>query len=111
MKKILIDLDGVLNVYDGIYDEGVIPPLRKNAREFLCKLCKDYELIIFSTRDSKLIIDWLTANNLQEYVSLVTNIKLPAFVHIDDGCITFNGNYDETIEQIKNFKPHWRKNK
>lgn len=33
-KSILIDLDGVLNVYAGIYDEGVIPPLRKNAREY-----------------------------------------------------------------------------
>ena len=34
-KTILIDLDGVLNVYDGKYVENKLPELRQGAREFV----------------------------------------------------------------------------
>lgn len=34
-KTIMIDLDGVLNVYDGKYVENKLPELRQGAREFV----------------------------------------------------------------------------
>ena len=35
MKTILLDLDGVLNTYNGKYEENIIPPLKTGAEEFL----------------------------------------------------------------------------
>ena len=40
-KTILIDLDGVLNQYDGIYDENTIPAPRQDSKEFLNSLKGD----------------------------------------------------------------------
>ncbi len=34
-KKILIDLDGVLNVYSGDYDKNIIPDMKKGAKNLL----------------------------------------------------------------------------
>lgn len=109
MKTILVDLDGVLNEYDGQYVKDFIPPLRKDAREFLQLLSQSFKVVIFSTREEFLIRDWVESNNLTQYISSITNVKTPAFVQIDDRCINFNGNYAEAIENIKNFKPIWAK--
>ena len=108
MKTILVNLDGVLNTYDGNYIENQIPPIKKDAEKFLEKISKNYRVIIFSTRKPKLILNWLKENNLQKYISDVTNTKLPAFAYIDDRCINFSGNYDEIINKLQNFKPYWK---
>lgn len=43
-KRLLIDLDGVLNEYGKEkFDENYIPEIKKGAREFLEKLSIDYE--------------------------------------------------------------------
>ncbi|MBS4760127.1 MAG: hypothetical protein KHX03_05465 [Clostridium sp.] len=107
MKTILVDLDGVINDYCGNYIKDFIPPLRKDAREFLELLSKSFKVVIFSTRDEALVKDWLKKNNLLLYISSVTNVKIPAFVQIDDRCINFKGNYADAIENIMNFKPFW----
>lgn len=89
MKTVLLDLDGVLNTYKGEYDEHSIPQPQKDAEKFLEILSLEYKVVIFSTRNPKLIENWLKKNNLSKYVDKVTNIKIPAFVHVDDRCITF----------------------
>ena len=43
-KKILLDLDGVLNVYDGSYDKDKIPDIKEGAREFVKKLSENFDL-------------------------------------------------------------------
>ncbi len=108
-KKLLIDLDGVLNEYRGNYDENFIPPLKTGAKEFLEKLPKEnYEIKIFTTRNRLLTSKWLIDNGLEEIVSDVTNVKEPAYLYIDDRCILFNGDFEKTREQINNFKVHWK---
>lgn len=68
-KRILIDLDGVLNEYGKEkYDE----------------------------------------NNLDKYFKDVTNIKIPAFLHIDDRAVCFGGDYTQTLSDIKMFKTYWK---
>jgi len=108
-KTILFDLDGVLNMYNGNYDENFIPPIKDGAYEFVKELSKDYKVVIFTTRDSILASDWIKDNNLAQYVDHITNIKEPAYLIIDDRCINFNGSYDDLKNQIKNFKV-WYKN-
>ena len=43
-KVILLDLDGVLNTYNGNYDENYIPEMREGAAEFLKKLHARYKI-------------------------------------------------------------------
>ena len=89
-KTILIDLDGVLNTYNGTFDEQVIPPIKDGAYEFVKNLSKDYKIKIFTTRNRLLAAEWLINNGLNKF--------------IDDRCINFNGNYDDLKNKIINFK-------
>jgi len=108
-RKILIDLDGVLNEYTGNYDENFIPPLKTGAKEFLQSLAEEnYEIKIFTTRNRLLTAKWLMDNGLDYLISDITNVKEPAYLYIDDRCILFNGNFNETIKQVDNFKAHWK---
>ncbi len=102
-KTILIDLDGVLNTYNGKYDENIIPPIRNGAKEFLEKLAQDFVVKIFTTRDMNLTKEWLKSNKIN-IISDVTNKKEPAILMIDDRAVTFKGDYEDIYEEIKNFK-------
>jgi phosphoglycolate phosphatase-like HAD superfamily hydrolase len=104
---IALDFDGVLNDYKGFDGDNLGRP-RPGCKEFLEQLSNDYNVIIFSARNYTKIIPWLNKYNLQTYVHNVTAFKPTKVVcFIDDRGITFNGNYQETLEQIRNFKPYW----
>ncbi|MBO6181910.1 hypothetical protein J6O86_09525 [bacterium] len=103
-KTILIDLDGVLNTYNGEYDENFIPPIKDGAKEFLLNLSANYKINIFTTRNLLLTSKWLNENDLNEFIDDITNIKKPSYLIIDDRCINFDGNYDDLIDKISHFK-------
>ena len=103
---ICVDFDGVLNEYNG-YDGDNLGTPKDGAKEFLKKLSEKYVVIILSARRYSLIIKWLDDNNLWDYVYDVTSIKPPAVAYIDDRAIRFNGDYDETLKELKKFKPYW----
>ena len=108
-KKILIDLDGVLNKYGKEpYDENYIPEIREGAVEFLKSLSESADLYLFTSRNLMLSTKWLIENKIDQYLKDVTNVKLPSFLYIDDRCICFRGNYDEILEEIKEFKVYWK---
>ena len=101
-------LDGVLDEYTGKYDENKIPDIRNGAKDFIIKLSKDYKLILFTTRESSKAKDWLIENDINQYFSEITNIKPPAYIYLDDRALKFDGNYDKTLEEIKNYKAYWK---
>lgn len=107
-KTILIDLDGVLNQYNGKFEKDFIPKPAENADKFLKNLCVKFDIFIFTSREYNLAKNWLKLNSLDKYVKDVTNIKLPCYLHIDDRAICYNGNFEDTIKRIKTFKPHWK---
>ena len=108
-KRILIDLDGVLNEYGKEkYDENNIPKIKNGAKEFLEELNKDADLYLFTSRNLLLASKWLIENNLDKYFKDVTNIKIPAFLHIDDRAVCFGGDYTQTLSDIKMFKTYWK---
>ena len=107
IKKILIDLDGVLNEYKS-FNENSIPEIKKGAKEFIEKLSQNSELYLFTTRNLLLASKWLIRNDLDKYFKDITNIKLPAFLYIDDKNICFNGDFKQTLEEIENFKVYWK---
>ena len=103
-KKILIDLDGVLNEYGKEkFDEKYIPEIKEGAEEFVSELSKQFDLYLFTSRNLLLSSKWLIDNNLDKFFKDVTNVKIPAFLYIDDRTICFNGNYKDTIENIQKF--------
>ena len=103
-KTILLDLDGVLNTYNGEYDNIHIPSIKQGAYEFIKELSSEYKIVIFTTRNSLIASKWIIENKLDKYVENVTNIKEPAYLLIDDRCINFRGDYKELKETIKHFK-------
>ena len=108
-KKILIDLDGVLNEYGKEpFDEKFIPIIKTGAKEFLEKLSNEYEIKIFTTRNRLLASKWIIENKLDNIVTDVTNVKDPAYLHVDDRCICFHSNYIQTLQEIENFKVYWK---
>lgn len=109
-KKILIDLDGVLNEYGKEkFDANYIPEIKDGAREFVQKLSEQAELYLFTSRNLMLATKWLIDNNLDKFFKDVTNIKIPAYLYVDDRTICFNGDFKNTFEKIKNFSVHWKK--
>ena len=107
-KTIAIDLDGVLDEYNGKYNEDIIPNIKSGAKEFIIKLSKDYKLILFTTRNSEKAKEWLIENNINKYFYDVTNVKPLAYIYIDDRTLKFNGDYNKTLEEIKNFEVYWK---
>ncbi len=103
---ICIDFDGVLNNYHG-YDGDNLGTPRDGAKEFLQELNKKYTVIILSARRYSHIIRWLNEYDLWQYVADVTSFKPPATCYVDDRGIQFNGDYKETLKQIKKFKTYW----
>lgn len=103
-KTILIDFDGVLNDYRGIYNENTLPPIKDGAKEFLKKLSKEYIIKIFTSRTNLKVAKWVIENKIEEFINDVTNVKEQAYILIDDRGINFNGNFNELYENIKNFK-------
>ncbi len=108
-KTLLIDLDGVLNQYDGSFDAKLIPAVKDGAKVFLENFYQqNYDIKIFTTRNKLLTAKWLIENDLDQFVLDITNVKEPAYLTIDDRCLCFNGNFKKTTEQINNFKAHWK---
>ncbi len=108
-KKILIDLDGVLNEYGKEkYDENYIPEIKEGAVEFLEKLSDIAELYLFTSRNIMLSAKWLIKNKIDKYFKDVTNIKIPSYLYIDDRTICFKGNFETTYEEVVKFQPYWK---
>ena len=103
-KTILIDLDGVLNTYDGNFDENYIPPIKKGAFKFIKKLSAEYKIKLFTTRNRMLASEWIINNGLRNFIDDITNVKEPSYLIIDDRCINFDGDYTKLEQQVKNFK-------
>ena len=108
-KKILIDLDGVLNTYKGNYDKDYIEPITSEAYEFIKNLSKKYKIVIFTSRNLLNASKWIIENNLDKFVENVTNIKEPAYLMIDDRCINFDGDFSILRNRINNFQTWYKK--
>ena len=108
-KTILIDLDGVLNQYDGHFNKDVIPPIKEGAKDFLVDLSKNFEIKVFTTRNKLQTAKWIIENQVDEYISDITNVKDLAWLYIDDRCLCFEGDYKYTIDEIEKFQPYYKK--
>ncbi len=108
-KTILIDLDGVLNQYDGHFNKDVIPPIKEGAKDFWANLSEKFEIKVFTTRNKLQTAKWIIENQIDKYISDITNVKDLSWLFIDDRCLCFGGNYKNTLEMITDFQPWYKK--
>lgn len=97
--RILVDFDGVIHRYRyGWMDGTAYDSPMDGARDALAILDgAGYEIVVFSTRDSEQIREWLLGNGFPAY--RVTNIKEPAVAQIDDRAIRFV-DWTDAIKQL-----------
>ena len=99
-KRILIDLDGVLNEYGKEpYDGNHIPEIKSGAADFIKELSKSAEIYLFTSRNLMLSAKWLFDNKIDRYFKDITNVKLPSFIYIDDRSICFKGEYKQAFRK------------
>ncbi len=105
---VCVDLDGVLNLFDGWKGAGYFHPPRPGAEEFLRALVEQgYRVVVFTVRWKEHVEQWLVEHGLRGLVSEVTDRKPPAHVYLDDRAICFRGDFDAALSQIRSFKAHW----
>jgi len=105
---VCVDLDGVLNLFDGWKGADFFHPPRPGAEEFLRALAaQNYRVIVFTVRWAEHVEQWLDANGLRDLVAGVTDKKPAAHVYLDDRAICFQGDFTQALRQIQDFKAHW----
>lgn len=111
--RIMVDFDGVLHKYDSWNDGILNKEAIDGSREALDTLHKQgYEIVIFTTRASKLsnsdpssdelimrVKQWLKEHNI--YYDKITAEKLPAVAYIDDKAIRFEGVWSEVLQKLE----------
>ena len=101
-NTIAIDFDGVIHRYsqgwkgmDNAYD----PPLDGAASALQRLADAGKRIVVFSSRDTAVIKNWLKKHALEQYVAEITNTKIPAQVYIDDRAYRFI-NWEKTMEDL-----------
>lgn len=109
-KTIALDFDGVFNMYVGWAGEDNLYESRSGLEEFLIELhdMGYTSIYIMSCRCPVKISEWIKEKGLDKYIKKVTQDKIPADVYLDDRGINFNGNFQDALAAIRNFKPHWK---
>jgi hypothetical protein len=105
---VCVDLDGVLNDFDGWRGADYFHAPRPGAAEFLGRLnALGYDVVVFTVRWAPHVEAWLKQQGLATLVARVTDQKPAAHVYVDDRAICFRGDFDSAIEQIRHFQAHW----
>lgn len=88
-----IDFDGVIHDYTkGWKDGSIYGELTPGFREWLEEARKEFDVIVFSSRDVHQIRTWLHDRDIEVEV---TSTKPKAFLSIDDRALTFTGNWSD----------------
>lgn len=109
-ERILIDFDKVIHSYhEGWLDGSIYGYPIQGSKESIEHLIKIYDIYIFTSRISKeqenyeaqklMISDWLNKYHIP-YTD-ITSDKLSAVVYIDDRGVRFEGNWLQTMLQLK----------
>lgn len=110
-KVIALDFDATLADYDGWKGPHHKGELLEGAKEFLQELIDmGFHLHIMTSRPLAGIQQWLLDNEIDHLIKGVTNQKIAAFCYLDDRAISFNNDFEEALDKIKNFVP-WYKEK
>jgi hypothetical protein len=115
--KIALDFDGVIHEYSKGWNGGAIydPPVKGTKEALEALKAAGHHIMIFTTRtnttfrkkdepDQKLLIEEYMKKHELPYDKIWTFGKPMADIFIDDRAIKFEGNWQETVEQVRVFK-------
>ena len=106
-RTICIDFDGVIAEYNGWKGPDFLGNPKNGAKDFLDRLkVNGFKIIIFTIRPKEKILEWFKRYNFH-LPNFITNVKIPAFVYIDDRGLKFNGDFDYLFEELKNYRTYW----
>jgi hypothetical protein len=108
MRKIAIDFDGVLaNYIPGMASRDKTGSPIAGAKLSLRKLRNlDYRIIIWTSRPiTDNLIRWFEKCEIP-YDEIIS--KPDFHIFIDDRAIRFEGNWEETLNEIEHFKEWWK---
>lgn len=99
---VCFDLDGVILKKYKTYHYGKLQKINQPVKLFINKLFKKYTIIIFTARRDEelpIVARYLKRSGLN--FDLITNIKYPAVLYIDDRAYRYTGPKDfNDIEQV-----------
>lgn len=114
-KTICIDIDGTIVHYTDWVDEKHFGKVLSGAPEATQQLHrKGWYIIIYTTRADKKTTGKFLSDNGFYFDSINENPYQPenakggkpiADIYVDDRAICFNGNWEDTLKEIDNFKP------
>jgi hypothetical protein len=107
-RRACVDLNGVLDEYGGWRGPRHWDPPRPGARAFLAALReRGWHVTVFTTRYYRDAWAWLLQHGLADLVHEVTDRKPPADVFVDDRALRFRGDYQDILDEMQVFRPHW----
>jgi hypothetical protein len=108
-RTLCLDFDGVLHSYrSGWCGAEIIPdPPIHGTREAVARLRQQYRVVVHSTRchteeGRRAVQSWLQTHQI--VVDEVCEHKPPALVYIDDRAIRFRGNWDDVLDEVRQFR-------
>lgn len=108
-RTVCLDFDGVLHSYrSGWCGADVIPdPPIHGTREAVERIRQVYRVVVYSARCSteagrEAIANWLLKNEI--IVDEVCEHKPQAFVYVDDRAVRFRGDWDDLLDEIRDFR-------
>lgn len=107
---ICVDFNGVLDSYTGWKGKVEYTSPANGVEHFLKTLQDTFATVVVFTATIPLegVVSWLKQHQLDQYITYVSNWKVPAQVYVDDRAVTHNGNFEDTLEKIRTFKVWWK---
>jgi cysteine desulfurase / selenocysteine lyase len=107
-RVICVDLNGVLDRFEGWKGDSHWDPPAPGAHEFLRTLREhDWRIVVFTARHYLGAQRWLAEHDLLKYVNEITDVKPAADVFVDDRAVCHRGDLRATLEQVLAFNAHW----
>lgn len=107
---VCVDFNGVIDSWNKPYDgtDKEYPPA-PGATEFLITLKLHFPTVVIFTATIPLekVERWFVRYQLDQYITLYSNHKVPAKVYIDDRAVTHKGDFRATLQQALDFKAFW----
>jgi hypothetical protein len=108
-RTVCLDFDGVLHSYrSGWCGAEIIPdPPIHGTREAVMRLRQLYRVVVFSSRchsvEGRMAVEaWLKKHDV--VVDEVCEHKPPAMVYVDDRAVRFRGDWDDLLQEIRQFR-------
>lgn len=125
-----VDFDGVIHGYSKGWQGGEIydPPVPGAFAGIGNLLKAGKAVVIFSTREPQDVADWMNVTLVEEYPEeewycevlpvgtrfwngnednncvMVTNVKIPAEVYLDDRAVLFDGDWETAVKECLSFR-------